>query len=404
MPSRPSSALLLLLLAAPARAGLQTGIAVRESVVSVGSPRLKGPGLPAKAYWISTTHVRPTAAYVAGQWSVDTAVELRLGWNSSGIEGAGASQSAGGPFSRGTTLERLDMTLDPARDADFETRLRVERLKAARSFEHCDIELGRQPVSLGTSRFVGVLDVLAPFPPGDLDATYKPGIDALRLRAPLGDEGEAELIAAAADPWREGAVIARLRRKLGSVDGELVAGKFRRRVFGGLGWEGDLGPLAVWGEAAAFERRLEKESVRSGSRSAALAGVVGADWRVRKNTTLGAGYYRSDFGARRARDLASVALDAPFQEGWAFLGAREYALVTFHAEPHALVRLDVSQLTSLVDGSNLWQPRVTVSAHDNADVSLYAWLAAGKRPDGMIPRSEFGSRADGVGFYGRLFL
>ncbi len=69
-------------------------------------------------------------------------------------------------------------------------RLRAERLKLSRGFGAFDVDIGRQPVTLGTSHFVGVLDVLAPFPPGDLDATYKPGIDAVRVRTLIGEEGE----------------------------------------------------------------------------------------------------------------------------------------------------------------------------------------------------------------------
>ncbi|MBI4679200.1 MAG: hypothetical protein HY748_16620 [Elusimicrobia bacterium] len=387
-----------------AQSGFQSGIAVRQNAVHLGAPRLQGPGLPEKGYWVSSTQVRPTLSYAADRWSVDAALEARLSWDSGRLPAAGASQSAGGPFVRGRTLEALDMTLDPVRRGDTEGRLRFERLKVAASLGFLDVEAGRQPVSLGTSRFLGVLDVLAPFPPGDLDATYKPGIDALRLRAAAGPEGEAELIAAASDPWEDSALILRLRSKVGSVDGELLTGKFRRRLFCGAGWEGDAGPLAIWGEVALFERRPAGEPVRTGAREAAFAGVAGADWRVRENATLGLALYRNDFGARRRWDLVSIGDDAPLREGWVFLAAREYAAVTFHAEPHALVHLDASGLMNPVDGSSLWRPRVTVNLHDNADMSLYAWFAAGRRPLGPTPRSEFGSMPDGLGLYGRVFF
>ncbi|HEY9069586.1 MAG TPA: hypothetical protein VIV61_04975, partial [Candidatus Ozemobacteraceae bacterium] len=115
----------------------------------------------------------------------------------------------------------------------------IERMQASWRSGTVDIDLGRQPVSLGTSHFIGVLDVLAPFSPGYLDSTFKPGIDAVRLRARSGETGEAELILVPARSMRERAVLGRLRRSHGGIDAEVVAGRFRSREMAGIGWEGE---------------------------------------------------------------------------------------------------------------------------------------------------------------------
>lgn len=378
---RGISLALLLAAAVPAAAQTEAGVALRQNTLYSDGP--------AGAYWLSGTFVRPTFLRRGSGWHMEAALELAALANSLDRAGLGAAQAGGSAFARGAYYERFDLTLDPVADPDKQARLRVERFKAARRFGAFDVEVGRQPVTLGTSHFVGVLDVLAPFPPGDLDAIYKPGIDAARLRTGWGAEGEVELIAAAADPWRESAGVLRLRRPLGGIDLEAVGGRFRRRAFGGVGWEGDAGPVAVWGEGAVFEH----------SGSPRVSFVAGGERRLGEGKTLGAGYLFQEFGARSAAGLAAAAADAPYRQGWAFLGARQYALLTAHWEVHPLVHLDLSGLFNLTDASTLWQPRLTWNAADEADLALYAWKATGR-----AGRSEFGSAADGVGLYARIFL
>ncbi len=389
-----ANGLLLILLAAPAFAGVEAGLSLRQNTLYTRESPLQGPGLPTGSYWLSATYVRPTLDATYKDWSFETALELSTLVNSADIAGLGEGKAGGSAFSRGSVLERFDLTLDPVADPDKTVRLRVERLKVSRSFDLFDIDIGRQPVTLGTSHFVSVLDVLAPFPPGDLDSTFKPGIDAGRLRTSLGEEGEAEIIGAAADPWQDSAWILRLRHPVKTVDVELLGGRFRDHHFGGLGWEGDIDPIAVWGETALFKY----------SGSTRFSGIAGAEYKVAKDATVGAAYLYQAFGARTADGFIAAAQEAPYLEGWAFLGGREYLMLTGHAKPHALISLDLGAIFNIIDSSTLWQPRLTWNAADELDVSLYGWLATGRAPEVGGLRSEFGAMADGVGVFGKLFF
>ncbi len=389
------ASLALILLAAPVAAvEVKPSLSFRQNVVYTTDPPLLAPGLPTKSYRLSATYVRPELAVSHEEWHLETALELRTLANSADIQALGAAQAGGSAFARGRVLERWDLTLDPVVDPDKSVSLRAERLKLSRNFGLFDVDIGRQPVTLGTSHFIGVLDVLAPFPPGDLDSTYKPGIDALRVRGSLGEDGEIEVIGAAADPWSDSASVLRLRHPVKSVDIEILGGRFRQREFGGLGWEGDIEPFAVWGETAIFEH----------PGSPKFSGIAGAEYRPAKNTTVGLAYFYQGFGARRASDLATAALDAQFQEGWAFLKGRQYLLLTGHRQLHPLVNFDIGGIWSLIDASTLWQPRLSWNAADELDLSVYGWLSTGRSPRGLSVRSEFGSTADGLGFYGRFFF
>ena len=115
-----------------------------------------------------------------------------------------------------------------------------------------------------------------------------------------------------------------------------------------------------------------------------------------------------DFGVRRPKDLVTVYGDAPYREGWVFLGSAGYALLTLHRELHPLVNADLAGLANLTDGSTLWQPRLTVSVSNNSDLSVYGWIGTGGKPRlsgfTVVTRSEFGMIPDGGGMYARWFF
>lgn len=284
----------------------------------------------------------------------------------------------------------------------------IERFQASWRAGAVDVDLGRQPVSLGTSHFIGILDVLAPFSPGYLDSTFKPGIDVLRLRTRSGRTGEAEVIAVPSRSLGERAVLGRLRRTFDGIDVECVAGRFRRRGMVGVGWEGEKRGWNLWGEAAAFSRRPDAELRRAGPRGFARSLIAGVERQVRPLTRIGlAGFYQ-DFGADNPGELPGVLGEAPFRERWRYLGGRRYMLGTYDQEMHPLVRLTMAMLVNAGDGSTLWQPKIVFNTSDDSDLTLFAWIGTGSdlgaSPDGPFPRSEFGGAADGIGFLSRWFF
>jgi hypothetical protein len=290
-----------------------------------------------------------------------------------------------------------------------QTHSTIDRLDAAWTWGAIDLDLGRQPISLGTSHFLGVLDVLTPFTPGYLDGTYKPGVDALRLRTGFGTAGEAELIAAGAQPGGAGALLGRFRQNFSGFDLEVVGGRFRHRGMLGFGFEGERHRVTWWGELAGFERRITKERHRGGPFPRyALAWILGAEKTIRTGTRAGLALFHQDFGAREAKDYVNLSQDAPYREGWATLGGTRYGLVTVSQELTPVFHVNLSGIVNLNDRSTLWQPQCVWNTGDNADTTLFFWLPTG-RPTQLafpapIPRSEFGGFPIGFGFLTRRFF
>jgi hypothetical protein len=384
------------------------GAALRQNVLLMKQPSGPGAIFSGDSFGISETRARLWTSTYLGSGQINGAVEIRGSFNSLGKGMFSIFQNEGSLPGQGSPLKRWDMTINHIDDTSVSLSTRIDRLDFRWSMGRYDLDIGRQPISLGTSHFIGVLDVIAPFAPGDLDATYKPGVDAVRLRRGIGMTGEAEIIGVGAKEWGKGALLGRLRSSFKGVDLEFVGGRFRERYFGGFGWEGGLRSFGIWGEAALFERKKDREEVRGGWSDAAFSGVAGIDYSIADNTIIGGALMYQDFGVRDPEDLHSLQNEAPYSEGWVFLGSCAYGVITFHRQLHPLVNGDIAGLINLVDNSTLWQPRITVSTGDNTDIAFYGWIGAGKKTEGegltFKTRSEFGMLPDGGGFYARWFF
>lgn len=380
------------------------GADLRQNVLIMNWPGdTKTSPLPQGSFGITETRGRVWGQTFRGPFTLSGAVETAAQLSSAT---GGALFAGGGFFGKSEPLERWDATASQIDDASTVLSTRLERFDLRWSAGRWDVDAGRQPVSLGTSRFVGVLDVLAPFSPGNLDATYKPGIDAIRIRRGIGAAGEAELIAAAARDWSGGALLGRFRHQFHGLDLEWIGGRFRRRGFGGVGWEGELAGKGFWGEAAFFQRGDGER--RFGGGDAVFSGVTGVDLDLPAKFKVGiAGMYQ-DSGVRDPEDLPSAYAEAPFTEGWRFLAGAAYGVLTIHRELHPLVQADLAGITNILDSSAIWQPRITISTGDNTDLSFYGWVSAGKRMNTVeaipVARSEFGHIPDGGGMYARWFF
>jgi hypothetical protein len=381
------------------------GFALRENVLIMHSPAAAGlAGAAPETFGISETALRGYARCAGERVSFEAALETRGSFLSSGLGIGGLS----GFFTRTEPLERWDLTVEHTETVATQIRTRVENLNVTLRAGPVDFEAGRQPISLGTSHFVSVLDVIAPFAPGYLDATYKPGVDALRIRTGLGRTSEAEIIAVGAGDWEQGALVGKVRTPVRGQDIVVLGGRFRDRGFGGLAWEGEIDPFAIWGELGLFERKPDQEPFFGGWSEAAFSGIAGTDVFIPYDIRAGFALMYQDFGARDPDSLLAAYSAAPVREGWMFLGSAGYAVLTANRQITPLVTVNLSGLINLVDGSTLWQPQITYSVSDNSDLSIYGWIGSGPGPrtEGLsfIPRSEFGLIPDGVGLYGRWFF
>jgi hypothetical protein len=271
-----------------------------------------------------------------------------------------------------------------------------------------DIQFGRQPISFGTSHFVSVADIIAPFHPGYIDKSYKPGVDAIRFRTGFGLFGEAELIHAFSKNGLQPVTLGRLRNNSADFDYEVVFGRFNQRNIVAISFEGEPEKINFWGEAAIFS--IKDNDFVNGSITSdyALSWILGLDKSLGKNWRGTAGFLHQDLGAAKPENLDLSYSAQAFAEGWMHLGGKRYALINFTREMNPTSRLSINGMINVDDKSTLWQPVVSVDTSNNSDLSIYSWLKTGMEPEvrgrKVTIKSDFGSFSSGVGIIFRRFF
>ncbi|NCA82417.1 MAG: hypothetical protein EOM72_06680 [Opitutae bacterium] len=313
------------------------------------------------------------------------------------LEGAGAGRFGWGePVS---ATGRYRATREDGMWAEHEdgsAELSLDRLSLKVALSKADILLGRQAVNFNQAYFWNPLDVFAPFGPLQFDRDYKTGVDAARVDVPLGRLGGVNLIGALGGEterddvsWEGSALLARAFANWRDWDWALQGGKICGGYMAGGGASGELGLLAVRGEAAHFE-----PDERNGFSSIGLTGhaevVLGAGRRFFDSLDVEAEYFFNGAGESEHLNAAlpRLAAGTSRQMGRQFLGT------AVRYEIHPRWTGSLLWILSFTDGSSVLQPGLAFSASEGCDLLLGGLAGLGEDLDGTTVESEFGAYPD----------
>lgn len=260
-------------------------------------------------------------------------------------------------------------------------------------------EVGRFPVSYTVTGIFTPNDFFAPFSATAINRSFKPGVDAARLSAALGQRGSIETVAVLGwsdlgDPsWGRSAAIVRPSVVLWNFEWSAIGGKVAERWIVGAGAQGDAGPIGLRGEAHVGvpdrdgDGRDDDEDVHV---RAAAGPNVNLGWH---NATLGAEYaYFSDGGASPRSYLNQ--LSTRFPDDLPYLG-RHYVGLNAGLDTIPILRLQAIGLVNAADGSGNAGLFVSYNVADEADIVAGGFVPWGKSPNvgasGLALGSEFGA-------------
>tara|TARA_Y100000589_G_scaffold163766_1_gene155656 strand:- start:118 stop:1323 length:1206 start_codon:yes stop_codon:yes gene_type:complete len=295
-------------------------------------------------------------------------------------------------------LRLLDLHAQLNNTSNSQNSISIDRMWYHWRHSQFDVTIGRQAIGLGTSHFISVLDIMAPFAPGTLDSTYKPGVDAIRIQSAYGDSGERDFIFAFSQQDSAHSFLYRQRVLKGNYDFESMIGRVYERNFVGFGFEGSRGKVGQWGEIALFGRK-KNETLRTGSKHFAFSAVVGLEYFLSDSREWGISYFHQDFGASSSLERLTLSMEPIASQGWLTLSGRNYAHLRYSHLLRPLVRANFNTLINLQDQSRFYQPRVDINVRENLNFSLFAWISEGKTGPNPLDSSEFGSMASGVGMF-----
>jgi hypothetical protein len=244
------------------------------------------------------------------------------------------------------------------------------------------LRAGRQRIAWGTGKLWNPTDVLNPYDPTTVERDERRGVDALYARAGVGSLGQAELAWAPGDYWVDHALLARGRANWKEWDGSLMGGKIpgstASYVVGG-DFAGGVFDGTLHGEAAWFNPETRTPFWKAG---------LGYDYNFASDTKwswlkdaafvfelyhAGSGQtdpLRYDFGALRAGREQGV--------------AQNYAGATVSKDLHTLLKLDCATVINADDNSTLAYPSLAWNAVPDL------WLTVAWRRFGGDKLSEYG--------------
>ncbi len=313
------------------------------------------------------------------------------------------------------------VTMNPSvyRVFDLSSPLYPQKIKDVKSFalyqnldravvtfttDAADFYLGRQAIAWGSARSINPTDVIAPFTFDELDAEDRFGVDALRVRIPIGPLGEFDGGYIFGDDFEFEKSAFYMRNKLyaARTDVSAILLAFRQNLLVGFDIARAVGGAGVWLEAAhVFVDLLDKE--REGSSKDYFRGTAGCDYSFSGKLYGFLEYHLSHAGTGEPEGYLERLNHPAYEEGAVYLLGRHYVVPGLTLLLTPLFNLEAQALINVTDPSVLLAPIVEYNIRENIYVAAGAFAGFGRRPHistdstalpVLLFRSEFGGYPD----------
>jgi len=308
----------------------------------------------------------------------------------------------------GYRFKDIDQRLYPSEgDAvdNFAVYQNLDRLQATYKASHFDLIVGRQAIAWGSARTINPTDVVAPYVFNELDTEDRIGVDAIRVRIPLGFMGEidAGYIAGKDFEWERSAFFTRGKFYADETDFAVVFSGFRGNMMVGIDIARSIGGAGTWLEAAYVKPDLFTDEDADGEGSYFRLST-GMDYSFASGTYFFAEYHYNGAGTTDTDEYLSKLGEIAYNEGNVFQLGEHYLIPGLSYQITPLIVSTIEVLANVTDPSAILAPAVDYNIAENVYVAAGAFVGLGEKPDvaeeGVIAiptlklRSEFGSYTD----------
>jgi len=282
----------------------------------------------------------------------------------------------------------LDRRLYPAEGEDAASFTIQQNLDRAMLFIGtcpADIYLGRQAIAFGSAHVISPTDILSPFSYQTLDTEDRIGVDAVRVRVPVGQLSELDMgyVAGEDFEFEESACFLRGKLYLWQTDWALTAMFFREHLLGGIDLARAVGGAGVWFESAmVFDPDYFRLS-------------VGGDYRLTGDLYGFVEYHFNGAGSCDTEEYLTQLTSAAYADGSVYLLGRHYVAPGLSWQVTPLITATAEVLWNAGDGSAYAVPSMEYNIRDSVYLDAGLFLGWGDRPGGELQlASEFGSYPD----------
>jgi hypothetical protein len=294
-------------------------------------------------------------------------------------------------------VDDIDQNLYPEDGETIESFYIVQNLDRAvltLSPEFGDIYIGRQPVSFGSARTINPTDVIAPYNFNELDTEYQQGVDAIRIKVPIGMMGEFDMgvIFGNDAKWENGAAFVRTQFPVDKYSIALMVMDFRENLMAGIDVTGSVGQAGFWVEASYVWTDYFGEDEVDENLAMILPYLdfdedeeyfrasVGMDYNisVRNGVYVFLEYHYNGASEGDPDKYLGQFFETAYDEGGVYLLGQNYLVPGASFQITPLLSFAGSTLFNLDDWSYYSLPSFEYSYSDNVYISVGAGIASGK--------------------------
>ena len=262
------------------------------------------------------------------------------------------------------------------------------------STDFADISVGRDAIAWGSARVVNPTDILTPFTYDQLDTEDRIGVDAVRVRIPIGAMGECDTGYIFGEDFKFEKSAFYLRSQLNAVETDFSVSLvgFQKHLLAGVDVASGIGGAGFWLEVA----YVFAEPFGQGAEAAVnyMRVSTGLDYSFGEKTYGFIEYHFNGAGAKAPGDYAAN-LDQPaYTQGSVYLMGVHYLAPGFSYQLTPLISSSSQMLFNLSDLSIWVGPQVEYNIAEDIYLSAGGFLSIGKPlENGETPefQSEFGS-------------
>lgn len=276
----------------------------------------------------------------------------------------------------------------------------LDRLMVTIKTGKADIMIGRQPIAWGSARFVNPTDIVAPFAFNELDKEERRGVDALRVRIPLGkmDEVDVGYIIGKKFKTKNSGYYLRAKTYLFKTDISALGMVFRDNLLIGLDLSRSIGGAGAWLEAAyVWPKKFKSQPPPGVHQTTYFRASAGMDYSFNGKLYGFFEYHFNSIGKRKPADYELLFNEIAFREGADYLLGKHYVNLGSTMQMSPLVTSTAMVILNIADKSFIIAPTVEYNISENIYLAGGAYLGIGKLPMiGYVPgkysyKSEFGT-------------
>lgn len=270
----------------------------------------------------------------------------------------------------------------------------LDRASVQFSTDFADIFIGRDAIAWGSARIINPTDVVAPYTYDQLDTEDRVGVDAVRVRIPVGVLGEVDTgyIFGPDFDLNKSAIFLRTQLNAVETDFSFLLLEFQRNRLVGLDIARGIGGAGFWLETAyVFAESFNNEPNASDNY---LRASVGLDYSFGGETYTFIEYHFNGAGVGNPENFLAN-LDQPaYARGGVYLLGVHYIAPGFTHQLTPIVSFSGQMLFNLSDLSAWIAPQIAYNIAEDIHLSIGSFFSFGKRPKNDDPtefQSEFGA-------------